>query len=74
MNVISIIFGLLAAPFAIIGNIPIPLFGLVNWLALPLAITGAILGLFSDKRTGFTLNLVVLALAAFRLIVCGGVL
>ena len=74
MNIISIILGLLAAPFIILGNVPIPFLGVINWLGLPVAILGAALGALSEQRTGFYMNLVLIAGAAFRLTIGGGCL
>ena len=67
MNIFSIIIALVAAPFILIGNIPIPLFGIINWLGLPIAMFGAIIGIFAEKRTGFLINLILILMAMFRL-------
>ncbi|MFC4456460.1 hypothetical protein [Deinococcus sonorensis] len=73
MNLISIVFGVLAALGLVVGFLP--LLGWTNWfITLPLGIVGLILGVMSRQRGGTTLNVVVLALAALRLFLGGGLL
>jgi hypothetical protein len=43
-------------------------------LVIPVVVIGLVLGLFSDKTTGRNINLVVLAIAMFRLFMGGGIL
>lgn len=71
MNVVSTIIGLIALILALVGFIP--LLGWLNWLVIPGAIVGLVVGLMSDKDTGRNINLVVLALAAIRLFIGGGI-
>ncbi|NUM79385.1 hypothetical protein HUU42_01165 [bacterium] len=71
MNVISVFIGLIALILALVGFIP--LLGWLNWLVIPGAIVGLVVGLMSDKDTGRNINLVVLALAAIRLFIGGGI-
>lgn len=52
----------------------IPLLGMVNWIVLPLAIIGLIIGIFSRNTGGLILNGIVILVAALRLIVGGGIL
>ena len=52
----------------------IPLLGIVNWIVLPLAIIGLIIGIFSRNTGGLILNGIVILVAALRLIVGGGIL
>lgn len=71
MNVISLIFGVLAIVALPLGLLP--LLGWVNWfLAVPLAVVGLILGLLSRERGGAILCGVALGLAALRLFLGGG--
>jgi hypothetical protein len=72
MNVCSTILGLMALIIALVGFIP--LFGWLNWFAIPLAVVGLVLGLLSQKTSGRNVNLVVLALAIIRLALGGGIL
>lgn len=71
MNVVSTFIGLIALILALVGFIP--LLGWLNWLVIPGAIVGLVVGLMSDKDTGRNINLVVLALAAIRLFIGGGI-
>jgi hypothetical protein len=72
MNVISALIGIVALIAALVAFIP--LFGWLNWLVIPVAVVGLVLGLFSDKKTGRNINLVVLVIAMFRLFIGGGVI
>nr|WP_183988927.1 hypothetical protein [Deinobacterium chartae] len=73
MNALSLILGIIAAIALLLGILP--LFGWTLWiLTVPAGIIGLILGLLSGQRTGVTLNVVVLAIAALRLFLGGGLL
>ena len=72
MNVISIIVGIMALIVALIGFIP--LLGWLNWLVIPGAVVGLVIGLLSRETSGRNINLVVLALAVIRLALGGGIL
>jgi hypothetical protein len=72
MNLISTLIGLMALIAALVALIP--LLGWLNWLVLPVVAIGLVLGLLSDKTTGRNINLVVLAIAMFRLFIGGGIL
>jgi hypothetical protein len=72
MNVISVIIGLMALIIALVGFIP--LLGWLNWLVIPGAVVGLVLGLLSRATSGRNINLVVLALAMIRLALGGGIL
>ena len=72
MNALSTIIGLIALIIALVGFIP--LLGWLNWLAIPLAVIGLVLGLLSRETNGRNINLVVLALAIVRLALGGGIL
>ncbi|MBI39877.1 MAG: hypothetical protein CMF59_09775 [Leptospiraceae bacterium] len=71
-NVISIIIGLLCSPVVFLGMIP--LLGWMNWLMLPGATLGAIIGAFSENKAGLIINVVVLIVGGFRLFMGGGVI
>ncbi|TPG55115.1 hypothetical protein [Sphingomonas glacialis] len=72
VNLISIFVGLVALPVALVGLVPF--FGLANYLAIPLAIVGAAIGMLSGYRSGRNFNLFVLVVAVIRLILGGGLL
>ena len=70
MNAISVLVGVVALIAALVAFIP--LVGWLNWLVIPVAVIGLVLGLFSDKTTGRNINLAVLVIAMFRLFIGGG--
>ena len=72
MNVLSTIIGIVALIIALVGFIP--LLGWLNWFVIPLAVVGLVMGLMSRQTSGRNINLVVLALAAVRLALGGGIL
>jgi hypothetical protein len=72
MNVISTIIGIVALIIALVGFVP--LFGWLNWFAIPVAVVGLVVGLISRQTSGRNINLVVLALAMIRLALGGGIL
>ncbi len=72
MNVLSIFIGIVALIAALVGFIP--LLGWLNWFVLPVAVIGLVFGLLSRNNNGRNINLVVLAIALFRLFVGGGLI
>lgn len=72
LNLVSIVFGLFALLFVIPGILPI--LGALNWLALPVAVLGAGIGVLSSHNTGRNLNLFILVVAVIRLSLGGGIL
>ena len=56
-NLVSIIIGFVALIFAAIAFLP--LLGWANWLIIPLAIIGAVVGMVSRGTAGRNLNLFV---------------
>lgn len=70
MNLISVLIGLLALLGALVGFVP--LLGWLNWLVIPVAVVGLVLGLLARERSGRNVNAVVLALAVVRLAIGGG--
>lgn len=72
MNLISTLIGIVALIAALVALIP--LLGWLNWFVIPVVAVGLLLGLLSDKTTGRNINLVVLAIAMFRLFIGGGLL
>lgn len=72
-NIIAFLLGLVSLVIVIPATIPF--FGWANWLALPLILTGVIVGqLSSTSKAGRNFCLVVLLVAAIRLSLGGGVI
>jgi hypothetical protein len=71
-NLISIVIGAVALVFALIAFIP--LLGWANWLIIPLAIIGAVVGMVSRGTAGRNLNLFVILIGVIRLMLGGGIL
>lgn len=74
LNLVSILIGLLALPFALVGVIPFPLIPLLNWIVFPIALVGAVIGMLSRSNTGRNLNFLVLAISGLRLFLTGGLI
>ncbi|HSI17443.1 MAG TPA: hypothetical protein VK980_06715 [Sphingomonas sp.] len=74
MNIISLLIGLVALVIALVGVIPIPFVPLLNWVALPIAIIGAAVGLISSHKSGRNLNLLVILISGLRLFFTGGLI
>ena len=72
LNIVSLIIGLVAFLFALVAFIP--LLGWANWLIIPLAIVGAVIGAIGPSKTGRNLNLVVIVVGVLRLMLGGGIL
>src|SRR4051794_6914666 len=71
-NLASLIIGLVALVLAIVAFIP--LLGWANWLIIPLAIIGAVVGMVSRSTAGRNLNLFVIVIGVIRLMLGGGIL
>ena len=71
LNVLSVLIGL----FALLLMIPafLPLLGIANWLLVPIALFGALIGILSTRNSGRNLCLIVAAIGAFRLFLGGGI-
>ena len=72
LNLVSLLIGLVALVFAIIAFLP--LLGWANWLIIPLAIIGAVIGMISRGTAGRNLNLFVIVVGIVRLMLGGGIL
>ena len=72
LNVLSIVIGLVALLLAIPSAIPF--LGWGNWVVLPIAIIGAGVGALSRSNHGRNFCLVVLVIAALRLMLGGGII
>ena len=71
-NLVSLIIGVVALICALIAFIP--LLGALNWLIVPLAIIGAVVGMMSRSTAGRNLNLFVIVIGVLRLILGHGIL
>ncbi|ODP38660.1 hypothetical protein [Sphingomonas turrisvirgatae] len=65
LNLISLIVGVVTLPIMLVGLVP--LLGWINYLVIPMAIVGLVLGVLSSSNTGRNLNIVVLIIGAVRL-------
>ena len=70
MNLVSLIIGVVALLLAVVAFLP--LLGWANWLIIPLAMIGALLGFLSRSNAGRNLNLVVIVIGIIRLSLGGG--
>jgi len=70
-NIVSLIIGFVALVFGVIAFLP--LLGWANWLIIPLAIIGAVIGMMSRGTAGRNLNLFVIAIGVVRLMIGGGI-
>jgi hypothetical protein len=71
-NLVSLIIGSFALVLALVAFIP--LLGWANWLIIPLAIIGAVVGMISNSSSGRNLNLFVIVIGIVRLMLGGGIL
>ncbi|MEJ7777404.1 MAG: hypothetical protein WKF52_08515 [Sphingomicrobium sp.] len=72
LNLVSLIIGAVALVLALIAFLP--LLGWANWLIIPLAIVGAVVGMASSSTAGRNLNLFVIVIGIIRLMLGGGIL
>lgn len=70
VNIVSVLVGLVALPVALVGLVPF--FGIANYLAIPIAVVGAAIGMLSGHKTGRNFNLFVIIVAVVRLFLGGG--
>lgn len=71
LNILAYIIGLLSLLIVIPAQIPF--LGAANWIALPVIVLGIIVGALSSKDGGRNFCLVVLLIAAVRLMLGGGI-
>ncbi|MFL6735861.1 MAG: hypothetical protein ACJ8F4_02235 [Sphingomonas sp.] len=71
-NLVSLVIGVVALICALVAFIP--LLGWANWLIIPLAIIGAVIGMISRSSAGRNLNLFVILIGVIRLMLGGGIL
>ncbi|HEY6047733.1 MAG TPA: hypothetical protein VIV07_01665 [Sphingomicrobium sp.] len=71
-NLVSLIIGFVALLCAIVAFLPF--LGALNWLIVPLAIIGAVVGMVSRSTAGRNLNLFVIVVGVIRLMLGHGIL
>jgi hypothetical protein len=72
LNLVSLVIGGVALLFAVVAFLP--LLGWANWLIIPLAIIGAVVGVAARSTAGRNLNLFVILVGVVRLSLGGGIL
>ena len=72
LNILSGLIGLVAL-LLMLPTI-IPFLGWANWLFVPIALVGVLVGMVSSRNGGRNFCLVVTALGAFRLFLGGGII
>ncbi len=72
LNLISLLIGLVTLVLALVAWVP--LLGSANWIIIPIAALGAAIGAMSGGTAGRNLCVVVVAFAALRLTLGGGIL
>ncbi|MFC3096698.1 hypothetical protein [Alteraurantiacibacter palmitatis] len=72
LNALAFLIGLLSLIIVIPSQIP--LLGWGNWLALPLVVTGIVVGALSSKDAGRNFCLVIFVVAVIRLMLGGGII
>lgn len=70
LNIISLVIGVVSLIFGIVAFLPIV--GLAWWVIIPFAMVGLLFGVFSDRKSGRNLNLVVILIGILRLSLTGG--
>ncbi len=70
LNILSGLIGLVALIFML--PTIIPFLGWANWLIVPVALFGALVGMVSSRNGGRNFCLIVAALGVFRLVIGGG--
>ena len=72
LNLVSLIIGVVAFLFALVAFVP--LLGWLNWLIIPLALIGTVVGMASASNGGRNLNLFVIVVGVLRLMLGGGII
>lgn len=71
LNLLSILIGIVSLVIVIPSQLP--LLGWGNWIALPVIAVGIVVGALSSKDSGRNFCLIVLLIAAVRLMLGGGI-
>lgn len=72
LNILSAVIGLVTLILMIAAVIP--LLGALNWILVPIALVGALVGMASASNGGRNFCLIVAAFGAFRLFLGGGLI
>lgn len=72
LNLLSFLLGVVSLVIVIPATIPF--LGWANWFALPLIVIGVVVGQMSSSNAGRNFCLVVLVIAALRLMLGGGII
>ncbi|MEJ7927854.1 hypothetical protein WG908_13950 [Sphingobium sp. AN641] len=72
LNLLSILVGVVTLVLMIPAVIPF--LGALNWILVPLALVGALIGMASSKNGGRNFCLIVAGLGALRLFIGGGLI
>ncbi|MFK4793114.1 hypothetical protein [Sphingobium sp. ZW T5_29] len=71
LNIVSVLIGLVALVLMIPAILPFV--AILNWLLVPLALVGALIGMASSRNGGRNFCLIVAAFGALRLFAGGGI-
>lgn len=71
-NLISLIIGAVSLVLAVFAFLP--LLGWANWLIIPLAMIGAVVGMAGTSKAGRNLNIFVIIVGVVRLMLGGGII
>lgn len=71
LNILSILIGL--ATLVLMIPAILPIVGILNWLLVPMALFGALIGMMSSRNSGRNFCLFVAAFGALRLFLGGGI-
>lgn len=71
LNIISALIGLITLLLMIPAFLPFV--GILNWLLVPMALFGALIGMLSSRNSGRNFCLIVAAFGALRLFMGGGI-
>lgn len=71
LNIVSLIIGLVSLLLAMVAFIP--LLGWANWLIIPLALVGVVIGMGARGKAGRNLNLAVAVIGTLRLMLGHGI-
>ncbi|GAA0735525.1 hypothetical protein [Sphingomonas japonica] len=72
LNIVSILIGIFALPFIVIGSIPF--LALTLWFVIFIPIVGAAVGALSSSNSGRNFNLILIVATALRLFIGGGII
>ncbi len=72
LNILSILIGIFALPFIVIGSIPF--LGITLWFLTLIPIVGAAVGALSSSNTGRNFNFILIVATAIRMMIGGGII